>query len=243
MEGTKATMRILAIETSADIASVAVRKDSHTTAVSFDAVAALTETLPITVYRLLSETGVAPERLGAVAVGSGPGSYTGLRVGMTFAAVTAWTLKARYCEVPSLLSLGLLALRSEASSEAVVATANAYRNEIYVRAVARRPDGTFDLGMDALIPTAELREYVCGITRGRDAPVTVLGFGCDILKTEDGLPKVTLGAHGKMPCGAEAILAAIDLLGIDPFVADPLAVHPLYLRKSSAEIQRDNRQP
>jgi tRNA threonylcarbamoyladenosine biosynthesis protein TsaB len=242
-KGSKAAMDILAIETSSDIASVAVKKDGRTNAVSFDAVAALTETLPITVYRLLSETGVDPGRLGVIAVGSGPGSYTGLRVGMTFAAVTAWTLKARYCEVPSLLSLGLHALHSDASSHAVVATANAYRNEVYVRAIAQHADGTFDLGKDALIPAAELGEYVRGMVRSRHGTVTVLGFGCDILKARGGLPEGTLAAQSKIACGAEAVLTALELLGIDSFVADPLSVHPLYLRKSSAEIQRDSRQP
>ena len=35
------------------------------------------------VDELLRETGIAPDELDAVAVGKGPGSYTGLRIGVS----------------------------------------------------------------------------------------------------------------------------------------------------------------
>ncbi|REB10949.1 tRNA (adenosine(37)-N6)-threonylcarbamoyltransferase complex dimerization subunit type 1 TsaB [Sporosarcina sp. BI001-red] len=54
------------------------------------------------IERLLSEASLRPSDLEAIAVSEGPGSYTGVRIGVTLAKTLAWTLKIPIVGVSSL---------------------------------------------------------------------------------------------------------------------------------------------
>ncbi len=54
------------------------------------------------IERLLSEANLRPTDLDAIAVSEGPGSYTGVRIGVTLAKTLAWTLKIPLVGVSSL---------------------------------------------------------------------------------------------------------------------------------------------
>ncbi|MCA1710930.1 MAG: tRNA (adenosine(37)-N6)-threonylcarbamoyltransferase complex dimerization subunit type 1 TsaB [Actinobacteria bacterium] len=71
---------------------------------------------------VLAEAGVAPRDLGAVAVGLGPGPFTGLRVGIVTAATTADALGIPAYGICSLDALG---------DGARVAVSDARRREVY----------------------------------------------------------------------------------------------------------------
>jgi tRNA threonylcarbamoyladenosine biosynthesis protein TsaB len=82
-------MLILAVETSADVCSVAVRDaDGLIAERSFRHRMRLSERLIGDVDSVLQDAGAALESLDGLAVGIGPGSFTGLRVGV--ATVKAW---------------------------------------------------------------------------------------------------------------------------------------------------------
>lgn len=57
------------------------------------------------IYEVLSKAKIQPENLSHIVVGSGPGSYTGLRVAGTSAKVLAYTLGIPLYEVPSMVFL------------------------------------------------------------------------------------------------------------------------------------------
>lgn len=85
------------------------------------------ELLATGVAAVLVELGAAPADLGAVAVGLGPGPYTGLRVGVVTAAALADALR-----VPSygVLSLDAVAVQGDGAGRRLVVT-DARRREIY----------------------------------------------------------------------------------------------------------------
>ena len=77
---------ILCIETGTDICSVGIARDGELTSLrESDQGRDHAKHLGLFVYELLRETGIAADELDAVAVGMGPGSYTGLRIGVSFA--------------------------------------------------------------------------------------------------------------------------------------------------------------
>ena len=77
---------ILAIETGTDICSVALVRDGELVALrESDEERNHAKKIALFVDELLKECGVAADELDAVAVSKGPGSYTGLRIGVSFA--------------------------------------------------------------------------------------------------------------------------------------------------------------
>ena len=77
---------ILAIETGTDICSVALVRDGELVALrESDEERNHAKKIGVFVDELLRESGVSADELDAVAVSKGPGSYTGLRIGVSFA--------------------------------------------------------------------------------------------------------------------------------------------------------------
>lgn len=101
----------VAIETSTRVGSVAVRRGGRTLRADLGESRAHASDLMPAVDRLVKELGGAPSELASVLVGTGPGSYTGLRVGIATALGLARASGARARGVPSgeTLAFGALA--------------------------------------------------------------------------------------------------------------------------------------
>lgn len=69
------------------------------------------------IMRLLGESGVSPEALGAVAVGQGPGSYTGVRIAVSVGKTLAWAWGKPLLGVSSLEALACGAWESRKAEE------------------------------------------------------------------------------------------------------------------------------
>lgn len=96
-------MKILALDTSGDICSVAIVEGKELlTEINFAHHRRLTERLPGIVEFALHEAELTLEELDAFAVGLGPGSFTGVRVGVTMAKTWAEVLGKRVIGVSSL---------------------------------------------------------------------------------------------------------------------------------------------
>lgn len=97
---------ILCIETGTDICSVGIARDGVLLSLrESDEGRDHARKVGVFVDELLRETGIAPDEIDAVAVGKGPGSYTGLRIGVSFAKGLCYGLGKPLVAVGSLDAL------------------------------------------------------------------------------------------------------------------------------------------
>ena len=134
---------ILCIETGTDICSVGIARDGELVSLRESAEGRdHAKHVGMFVNELLSETGIAPEELDAVAVGMGPGSYTGLRIGVSFAKGLCYGLQIPLVAIGSLDALAQVAIEDneagildvKAWDEALLCPmVDARRMEVYTR--------------------------------------------------------------------------------------------------------------
>ncbi|TSI04552.1 tRNA (adenosine(37)-N6)-threonylcarbamoyltransferase complex dimerization subunit type 1 TsaB [Lysinibacillus sp. BW-2-10] len=122
----------LGIETSNAPLSVAIVKDGQVLA---EIVQNIKQTHSVTVMptieELLKKANIRSEEIDAIAVAEGPGSYTGLRIGVTIAKTLAWTLKI---PVVGVSSLKVLAANGELFNGIICPLFDARRQNVYAAA-------------------------------------------------------------------------------------------------------------
>ncbi len=179
---------------------------------------------------LLARADLRAGDLGAIGVGLGPGSYTGLRVGVTAAKTLAYATGAT---LYGLDSLAYFARASSDESRRVTVVSDAQRGDLHLADFGRESVG------GPLIRLGSTRiESRTEALAGWTVPLTVVGPGLESWDAEwpPGIvverdlapdPEILLGLL------SEAILAG--------GAADPWLLEPIYLRRSAAEDQWDRR--
>ena len=121
-------MNLLAIETSSSKASIALATNQkNIDEVIFAKSFSQAEILNVEVDRILQKHNLQIEQIDSFAVGIGPGSFTGIRVGINFVKTAAYLLKKPIYVLSSLDNL----LLQEFSGKTLAAI-NAFNNKIYV---------------------------------------------------------------------------------------------------------------
>lgn len=223
-------MNVLAIETSGRVGSVAACRDGE--GVAEEALGAGTThgrmLLPI-VDRVVREAGWDKLRdIDLVAVGRGPGSFTGLRVGLTCAKMLAVLLGKPLVGV---CSLDAMAENAPVDADHIVTVLDAKRGDVYAAAYERR-DGRLVRTQppDAMRPgraRALLAEplYVMGDALERHAGVFA-GPACRRAPEEEWRIHARVVAR----LAVEAHRAG--------HADDPIGMEPIYLRRPEAEEKR-----
>lgn len=99
-------MYILAIDTSNQLLGVAIMKDDEVVAEMVTNVAKNHSVrLMPAIDQVMKSVKVTPDQLGKIVVAEGPGSYTGVRIGMTTAKTLAWALEIPITGASSLKTL------------------------------------------------------------------------------------------------------------------------------------------
>lgn len=144
----------LAIDTASDAPSVAACRGDTVAARELDD-GGRTEQIYRYVDEVLAETDLELRTLDCVAVGRGPGSFTGLRVGMAAAQSLAFGAALPVCPISSLAVLGFGAAR-RAGVERVVATLDARMGEVYAGGYRTAADSIQCLDPDCVTPPGAL---------------------------------------------------------------------------------------
>jgi tRNA threonylcarbamoyladenosine biosynthesis protein TsaB len=174
------------------------------------------------IERVLREGGLAWEEVSRLAVGVGPGGFTGLRIGIATARALA---QARGLEVVPVSSLEALAA-GVASSQPVAAVIDARRGEVFAAVFA--PDRSPLLAPAALTPEA-LAERLAAL------PATPLAVGDGAVRFAE-----ELASAGAVVPPAETPVHTLDAahvcrLGEVRETVDRDALLPTYLREPDAK--------
>lgn len=219
----------LGIETANAPLSVAVVKDGKV-------LAEVVQNIKVThsagampaIETILANVGVKPNELEAIAVSEGPGSYTGVRIGVTLAKTLAWTLQKPLVGVSS---LKILAANAALFNGLICPIFDARRGNVYT-AVYK---GT---KLDVVIE--DYHDHIDGLlARLKDLDAPILFIGVDVDLFWDKIVEVIghnayrAPLHDDLPRASAAInLASMESL---PHVEEVHHFIPQYKRIAEAE--------
>jgi tRNA threonylcarbamoyladenosine biosynthesis protein TsaB len=178
---------------------------------------------------LLAEAGIARRQLDVIAVGRGPGAFTGVRLAISVAQGLALALDIPVVPVSSLAALAMQAPRNGA---AILAAIDARRAEIYAGAFSRETVG-IDSQLDHLRPLSD--ESVVGaeaLALPQADGWNVLGSGWNAYRAaiRERLPSAPLWADGdRYPQARDVARLAVPLFAAGKAVPPEHAL-PVYLR-------------
>lgn len=125
-------MNLLAIETATDVCAVALLKDEMPVIeLTLDRPRSHAENLVPMIRDALRYGDIPSSSLDGIAVSIGPGSYTGLRIGVSTAKGLAYSHNLKVVGVPSLDALAAEAIAAASTGDTVIAAFNSRRNEVY----------------------------------------------------------------------------------------------------------------
>ena len=227
-------MLTLGIETASDVCAVAVVRDGQPV-VDLAVLAArshATRLAPL-VGEALAHAGSRPADLDAIAVSAGPGSYTGLRIGLSLAKGLCLTTGASLVAVPTLDAFADAALDVADAGDAVVVAARSRRGEIYGAAFERRSGELVETRPSAPVALADLpawcpsaaRTWVLG--EAADAVLDVLGASARRVRTRASALPVALRGAEQAAAGQTVDVAGFEPEYLKPFEAtQPRAIFP-----------------
>jgi tRNA threonylcarbamoyladenosine biosynthesis protein TsaB len=208
---------LLAFDTSSPTVTVALHDGTDVVAhlVSTETMRHGEQLTPL-IDQALRQVGITARDLTAIAVGVGPGPFTGLRVGLVSARTMAFVLQVPVYGVCSLDALAVEAVETGTVSGSFVVASDARRREVYLATYDEA--GLRVTGPDVLRP-ADAVESLGGLP--------VVGEGAALYP--DAFP------DGRQPLRPSAGWLARCVVEERAELRDP---EPLYLRRPDAEIPR-----
>lgn len=226
-------MLILALESSAKAASVALMQDAELLA-QYSQCSGLTHsrTLLPMVEDMLKNTDKKLADVDFIAVAHGPGSFTGIRIGVSTVKGLAWASDKKCVGVSTLAAM---AWHGAAAGGLVCPVMDARRSQVY-NALFEIKDGAPErLCRDRAIALSELAAEL----KGYDREVLLVGDGARLsfdYLTAEGI-SCRIAPQNLVYQSAWGV--GMEALRIEPGTADDLL--PVYLRLSQAERERQER--
>lgn len=225
-------MKILALETSAKAVSAAITENGKVLASGYqDTGLTHSRTLMPIVEHILKNTGMKMADIDAVAVANGPGSFTGIRIGVSAAKGLAFGADKPVIGVSTLAAMA----RNVAFADGLIVCAmDARRNQVY-NALFTAENGVITrLTPDRAISLADLAQEVQAISH----PKMVVGDGaqlCYAALTEAGIPCRLAPPHLVMQNAMSVALEA-EAMAAEGQLLTAQELQPVYLRPAQADL-------
>ncbi|WP_414839613.1 tRNA (adenosine(37)-N6)-threonylcarbamoyltransferase complex dimerization subunit type 1 TsaB [Carnobacterium sp. TMP28] len=221
-------MKLLAIDASNQAMSVAVLENQkvigeRTTNIKGNH----SQRLMPAIAGLIAEVGWQPADLDRIAVAQGPGSYTGLRIGVTIAKTLAWTLGK---DITGVSSLAILAGNCEESTHYLVPLFDARRGNIYTGLYRWEAGELVQIEPDTHVSAEKWASHL------KTLPGTIELIGEDrvlhqqTFEQELGDRVVAASLKNHLPKGS-----VVGLLGLKEKPVDVHTLVPHYLKLAEAE--------
>jgi len=229
---------LLAFETSAKAASVALFRDDKLLGESYQNTGLThSQTLMVMAEDMLRQCGHTPQEVEAVAVAEGPGSFTGVRIGVAAAKGFAWGSNIPCYGVSTLeaMALGLGVYRGY-----VCPVMDARRSQVYNALFYVNHDSFSRVTEDRAIALSDLKTELQALSE----PIFLVGDGSTLCHTtlSADIPHLVLPQEHKMHQRAVGVgLAALQKIAAGKS-GDGNALTPNYLRLSQAERERLEKQ-
>lgn len=225
---------LLAFETSAKAASVALFHEEKLLGESYQNTGLThSQTLMTMAEDLLKNCGATVHDLTDIAVAAGPGSFTGVRIGVAAAKGLAWGK-----ELPcwGVSTLEAMALGLGVHDGYILATMDARRSQVYTALFLAENGAIVRVFEDSAIALSELKDRIADLAK----PIFLVGDGSlltyNTLKAD--IPNLILPAEHKMHQRAVGVgLAAISAIARGE-AGNAETLSPNYLRLSQAERER-----
>jgi tRNA threonylcarbamoyladenosine biosynthesis protein TsaB len=241
LEQAAETGPVLGLDTSTQIASLAVVARGRVAGRVAVPVTSHGAALPGVVDELLSSAGFKIRDLGAIAVGIGPGSFTGLRIGLSYAKGLAMASGCALAGVPGFDAMALAAIDTAdiPVGRLVAVVVDARKNELYAALYRVVADGLEKLTEDLVVTLEHLASRITeditfiGDSKAKDAAASVSRKGHRAAVFETG----TLDMRG-------VSVAAIGAARFARGEMDPVAsLEPLYIRAPEATFKPNLKNP
>lgn len=232
-------MKVLAVDTSSDVASVAVlERDRVLSEFTIHHKKTHSQKLLPMISEVLRSLELTPGDIDLFAASSGPGSFTGLRIGVTTVKAMAYAAKKPVVGVPT---LDALAYNIPLCDRLVCPLMDARNNQVYTAIYGWDKDIPVNITEYMGIPINELAD----ILKSKNKPVIFLGDAVEIhkayLKGEFGERCVFAPVGLLLQRAVSVARAAIDRAS-NGFTENCFEMLPFYLRKSQAERELEKKQ-
>jgi tRNA threonylcarbamoyladenosine biosynthesis protein TsaB len=223
-------MNILAFDTCFDGCSVCVAERAGGAVVELSAMMERFETghaerlIPM-IGNAMSKAGLDFDRLDRIAVTTGPGTFTGTRIGVAAARALALACGAKTVGVSSLAVMAEVAKR-EITAEQLAVVVDARRGEVYAQLFG--PDGGLDARSPPLLLSIDEAAQLGGI-----APIVFAGSGAAAVAEASNARGRIAVSH--FPDLLPDAMALAFIAAVIPATDDPLV--PFYLRPPDAKPQ------
>jgi len=231
-------MKILGIDSSGLVASAAIADEKNIIAeFTVNNKQTHSQTLLPMIEKVVDMSGIELEQIDAIAIAAGPGSFTGLRIGSATAKGIGLALKKPVVSVPTLEGL---AYRVSVFDGIICPIMDARRNQVYTGIYKMDKGNLVCLSEQKAVEIHEIMEEL----EKYDEKVIFLGDGVEVQREtiEKEFKKEYCFAPIHLSKQSAAAVAVLGDIYFNQGKAEDAAEHkPIYLRKSQAEREREER--